>query len=141
MNDFLPAWRMFLHENSPDTEKVAKIVMINPQGKILLLRRKENQKFGGKWDLPGGHIKSGESPQEGLYREVKEETNFSLSSEQLIKKNGRHSFYKSLSWSGTIFGDEELPEHIESRWFRMEEIESLGEDISVSYINAIKEAV
>jgi len=141
MNDFSPAWRKFLHESSLDTDEVAKIVMIDPQGKILLLKRKKDQKFGGKWDLPGGHLKTGESSSAGLHREVEEETNLVVSDEQLIKKKGRYSFYKSQAWSGTIFTNEQLPEHVESRWFNREEIESLGEELASEYRNAIQEAV
>ena len=141
MNVFLPPWKKFLYENSSDTKKVAKAVMIDAEGKILLLKRKRDQKFADNWDLPGGHIKAGESAEEGLRREVEEETNLSLTSEQLIKKTGRHSFYKSSSWSGQQFRNDELPEHVKARWFSLEEVKMLGDKLSHRFVSAIKEAV
>jgi 8-oxo-dGTP pyrophosphatase MutT (NUDIX family) len=45
------------------------------QGKILLLQRDHNPEIRdpGMWQLPGGGIEKGESPQEALQRELKEE--------------------------------------------------------------------
>ena len=41
----------------------------------LLLQRKAKGRFGeGKWNGPGGKIKPEETPDEGVIREVKEET-------------------------------------------------------------------
>lgn len=45
--------------------------LIHHQGRVLLLREALPQ--GDVWDLPGGKIEYGESPQQALQREVKEE--------------------------------------------------------------------
>ena len=43
--------------------------------KILILKRLETKKvFPGYWDLPGGKIDLGESPESAVVRETKEET-------------------------------------------------------------------
>jgi 8-oxo-dGTP diphosphatase len=42
-------------------------------GKILLIKRK-NEPFKGKWALPGGFVKYGERVEDAVIREVKEET-------------------------------------------------------------------
>ncbi len=36
------------------------------------------------WDIPGGHIENGESPEEALHREVMEETGATLSNVRLL---------------------------------------------------------
>jgi len=42
-------------------------------GKILLIRRK-NEPFKGRWALPGGFVEYGETVEEAVMREVAEET-------------------------------------------------------------------
>ncbi|MBI2473127.1 cob(I)yrinic acid a,c-diamide adenosyltransferase [Candidatus Uhrbacteria bacterium] len=56
-----------------------KAVIVNPQGKILLVRdagKFDHTQALGKWDFPGGRMDALESPQEGLLRELKEEVGF-----------------------------------------------------------------
>lgn len=53
-----------------------KAVIVNQQGKILLLRdsgKLDHQGADGKWDFPGGRMDHGETPSEGLLRELGEE--------------------------------------------------------------------
>lgn len=50
--------------------------LINREGKFLIL--KEELHKGDVWDLPGGKIEYGESPEEALRREVKEELDLEI---------------------------------------------------------------
>ena len=53
-----------------------KAILVNQEGKILLLRdtgKLDHVGYGGKWDFPGGRMDRGETPQEGLLRELQEE--------------------------------------------------------------------
>lgn len=44
-------------------------------GKLLIVKRKpSNVHYAGKWDIPGGRIKLGENPIDGVRRETREET-------------------------------------------------------------------
>ena len=73
-----------IHE---DSKKVAKGVIADSTGKILLLKRTDGMK---KWDLPGGHIKKVELERgyqgitDGYEREVAEETGLLVPNEQEI---------------------------------------------------------
>lgn len=50
--------------------------LLRHQNKFLVL--KETLHKGDVWDLPGGKIEYGESPQQALHREVKEELDLSI---------------------------------------------------------------
>jgi len=63
------------HMNNEDTKHVSKVIIVY-KGKLLLLLPMNKQ----KWHLPGGHIKRGETSQEGARREVKEETQLLITS-------------------------------------------------------------
>lgn len=53
----------------------SKAVVRDPQGRCLLLRRSAASRHNaGLWEFPGGKLEAGESPDEGLVREVFEET-------------------------------------------------------------------
>lgn len=47
--------------------------LIEEGGRILLARRKPGKHMGGRWELPGGKIEPGESPEQSLARELAEE--------------------------------------------------------------------
>lgn len=51
-----------------------KVLIKDANGKILLL----DDAGSGFWDLPGGHLESGETPAEAVQREVREETGLEL---------------------------------------------------------------
>ena len=82
-----------------DSKKVAKGIISDKSGKILLLKRTDGKK---KWDLPGGHIKEIELERgyqgitDGYEREIAEETGLLVPNEQEIYRfdnyfNDRHS--------------------------------------------------
>jgi phosphoglycolate phosphatase len=50
-------------------------VIFDSQGKALMLR---THKWSNLWGVPGGKIKFGESSEEALKREIKEETNLDV---------------------------------------------------------------
>ena len=77
-----------------DVDTVAKVVIINEEGRVLMLKRsKDLKKYPDKWDLPGGHLKENESLLKGLKREVKEETNLIIRDPILITQKKNTYFY------------------------------------------------
>jgi len=57
--------------------------------KCLLFLRRKNRPVLGEWWFPGGRIRKGESLDEALYREVKEETGLEINSYKLINVYSR----------------------------------------------------
>ncbi|MCJ7680991.1 MAG: (deoxy)nucleoside triphosphate pyrophosphohydrolase [Candidatus Aminicenantes bacterium] len=41
--------------------------------RVLITRRPNNKAHAGLWEFPGGKVDPGESPEEALYREIREE--------------------------------------------------------------------
>lgn len=56
-------------------EVTAGALIFNPEGKILLIK---SHKWKGKYTIPGGHIELGETIEEALRREIKEETGLDI---------------------------------------------------------------
>jgi 8-oxo-dGTP diphosphatase len=69
-------------------KKIAAIIFENDKGEFLLYLRdnKPDIPFPGYWDLIGGHVEEGETPEEALVREVKEEINIDLKEYTFYKK-------------------------------------------------------
>lgn len=47
--------------------------IVSRNGKIMLCQRRPEDRLGLKWEFPGGKLESGESPQQALERELREE--------------------------------------------------------------------
>lgn len=54
---------------------VVGALIFNQEGKILLIT---SFKWKGKYSIPGGHIEIGETIEQALKREIKEETNLDI---------------------------------------------------------------
>lgn len=52
---------------------VAAVALIDRDGRVLLAQRPQGDALGGLWEFPGGKIKDGETPEQALVRELKEE--------------------------------------------------------------------
>ena len=52
---------------------VAACALVDVDGRVLLARRPEGKKMAGLWEFPGGKLNPGETPEEALIRELKEE--------------------------------------------------------------------
>ena len=67
----------------PEQPIVGVGAVIVDQSKIALIKR-GNEPSKGKWTIPGGLVELGESPEEAVIRETKEETCIEVINPQLI---------------------------------------------------------
>ena len=59
--------------------------LFDPQGRVLLVKRR-NEPFAGRWSLPGGRVEAGESLAQAVHREVLEETGVTAGSPTLLRR-------------------------------------------------------
>jgi 8-oxo-dGTP diphosphatase len=69
-------------------KQIAAIILENDKGEFLLYLRdnKPGIPFPDHWDLIGGHVEEGETPEVALVREFKEELDLDLKEYKFYKK-------------------------------------------------------
>lgn len=80
----LPGWLQGIASRiiRPLFQVFAAAVIFDPQGRLLLVKL-TYQRFN-PWGLPGGSLEYGETPEEGVRREVHEETGWQIEIERLL---------------------------------------------------------
>lgn len=52
---------------------VSACALVDVEGRVLLAQRPEGKSMAGLWEFPGGKVEPGETPEDTLIRELKEE--------------------------------------------------------------------
>ena len=52
---------------------VAACALVDTDGRVLIAQRPQGKTMAGLWEFPGGKVEEGESPEETLIRELREE--------------------------------------------------------------------
>lgn len=85
--------------------------------------------FKGQWEFPGGKIEEGETPQQALVREIKEELETEIKVGELIDtiEYDYPTFHLSMDcfWCEVVSGELKLLEAEEAKWLTKENIYSV----------------
>jgi 8-oxo-dGTP diphosphatase len=52
---------------------VAACALVDADGRVLITQRPQGKSLAGLWEFPGGKVEPGETPEEALVRELREE--------------------------------------------------------------------
>lgn len=105
-------------------------VIMMKDDRILLLREQKNG--GLMYNLPGGHVDTGESVMAAVMREAAEETGFSIRLGSLVQimnrawEDGHHSVRQTYA-AEIIGGELKTEAGSEAFWMTREEIETIPE--------------
>jgi len=123
-----------LNENETPKKEVA-LLMVVKDNKILLFKRSETDESNpGKWAMVGGGVDPGETPEQALTREVKEEAGVFLQNFTNLKKYEYGNVILNVFYTNT-FDDNSIKlnkEHSEYKYFTKEELENEENTISTN---------
>lgn len=107
---------------------VAAVALIDSENRVLLAKRPEGKALAGLWEFPGGKIEAGETPENALKRELKEELGIDINIENLKPIQFSSFNYQDFHllmplWELRVWENEPKPlEKQEIVWVRADEL-------------------
>ena len=102
---------------------------IKKDGLIFCAQRPEGKSLGGFWEFPGGKLENGETPEDALIREIKEEFDSEIEVISFLNEASYEYDFGIVTMktylSKLINGELKLLEHQDSKWLPIEALSEL----------------
>lgn len=132
VDEYRGFWERHVAENALARDSVAQRVtaaVLFQRGRLLLAKRTPHSSLPGVWELPGGKVESGETPESCLAREMREEFGVEVAVGELFGTNTHaydHGCFEILAYPIEIVaGELQALEHEAFDWFLPSEVEQL----------------
>ncbi|MEO7018256.1 MAG: (deoxy)nucleoside triphosphate pyrophosphohydrolase [Leifsonia sp.] len=79
--------------------EVVAAVIVDASGRVLACRRSPQKDAAGLWEFPGGKVEPGETPQESLRREIREELGVDIAVGELVDRSVTHVGGRAIALS------------------------------------------
>lgn len=124
--------------------KEVTAAIIIDKSKILIAQRGANEKLSGKWEFPGGKIEVGETPQQCLKREIKEELELDIEIGNYLGESiytYPNDEIKLIVYFATVSGGEmKLSVHDKVEWITISEIDEYDfAPADIPFVEKLKE--
>lgn len=123
----MPLFVKRVHSDRRKTVKVAAAVIRD--GKRIFATQRGYGDYKDYWEFPGGKIEPGETPQEALVREIREELDTVIEVEDFLTtvEYDYPEFHLSMDcfWANVVEGELVLKEHEAARWLNRDELDSV----------------
>ncbi len=106
-------------------KQVTAAILIK-DGKILIAKRKADDRQANKWEFPGGTVEKSETPQTCLKREMQEEFGIEVSVGRFLGESTYHYEHSSIKLQAyrtrLVSGNLAPKDHSEFRWVSTEQL-------------------
>ena len=108
---------------------VAAVALIDADGRVLLAERPAGKSMAGLWEFPGGKVGSGETPEQALIRELREELGIDVTSNCLAPFTFASHRYEDFHLLMPLYLCRVWNGHVEARegqrlaWVRVERLD------------------
>lgn len=134
-NEYCQAYNQGIQAKLPMSETRAPLphksigvaVIWNDQGHLLIDRRRQEGLLGGLWEFPGGKVEAGETIEDCIQREIREELGIEIAvGDRLIVVDHAYSHFRvtlNVHHCRYVSGEPQAIECDEVRWVTLAEID------------------